>query len=242
MEFRSIHTVETADHIQLKVELAGLANRLFAYLIDSLVMMSMMGVLVLVFTLPAFLRGTPELSKTAMPLGMFLIIFGYHLVQEWLWNGKTIGKNIMGIRVVRNDAQPIGFWESLGRNLLRVLDVYVSGIGLLVMLFNPDEKRLGDFLAGTIVINDQPVLKPSRPQWTPPEPAADEGMLTAACQLSPEEAELLKAYHTRRAGLFAESRRKIASALCRYLSERLHQPVENEAALDALLADYARQR
>lgn len=241
MEFRSIHTIKTAENVQLKVELAGLANRLFAYFIDTLLMLSMMGMVLILFTLPSFMSGTPEIGKTAIPLAMFLITFGYHLIQEWLWNGRTVGKAILGIRVVRSNGQPIGFWESLGRNLLRVLDVYVSGIGLLVMLFNRDEKRLGDFIAGTIVINDQPVAKPSRPQLTVPEVEATEGA-SAVRALSPEEVELLKAYRTRRVSLFPEARQRLVQGLCAYLTERLHQPVEKEADLDALLSEALRQQ
>jgi uncharacterized RDD family membrane protein YckC len=239
MEFRSIHTIETADNVHLKVELAGLANRVFAFGIDGMLMLTLMGAVFLVFTILSFAQSSGEIAKTGIPLGLFIVFFGYHLFQEWLWNGKTVGKAVFKIRVVRNNGQPIGFWESMGRNLLRVLDVYVSGIGLLCMMFNWSEKRFGDYVAGTIVINDQPVYKPV---WQQAD-VADGQSTTAtdtlpAIRMSPEEAELLTAYRARRKMLFAASHARFANALYRYFSGRWYVTVESDEDLDAHLEIY----
>lgn len=238
MEFRSIHTIETADNVHLKVELAGLANRVFAFGIDSLLMLILMGLVSLVFSILSFTQSSGEIAKTGIPLGLFIVFFGYHLFQEWLWNGKTVGKALFNIRVVRNNGQPIGFWESMGRNLLRILDVYASGIGLLCMMFNRSEKRFGDYVAGTIVVNDQPVYKPV---WqrvelenTQSEPAGD----TSVIRMTPEEAELLNAYRARRKTLLASARAEFAAALYRYFSERWHTTVTSDEDLDTHLEAY----
>jgi uncharacterized RDD family membrane protein YckC len=238
MEFRSIHTLETAENVHIKVELAGLANRVFAFGVDGLLMLALTG-LVLIFSLIfSVVKVSQELGSTVTPLAMFVVFFGYHLFQEWLWNGKTVGKAIFKIRVVRNNGQPIGFWEAFGRNLLRVVDVYMSGVGLLVMMFNRSEKRCGDFVAGTIVINDQPVVKLGQttqpPIVTPSEPSAIEASPALGLRLTPEESELLKAYRHRRQRLFAESRQVLGHALCQYFSQRWRQPVTSDAELDAL--------
>jgi uncharacterized RDD family membrane protein YckC len=238
MEFRSIHIIETADNVRLKVELAGLANRVFAFGIDGLLMLTLMGVVSLVFMVIAYSQSTDEIAKTGIPLGLFVVFFGYHLFQEWLWNGKTVGKAVFRIRVVRNNGQPIGFWEAMGRNLLRVLDVYVSGIGLLCMMFNRSEKRFGDYVAGTIVVNDQPVYKPvwqrNGPEETLAVPAGD----IAVVRMTPEEAELLNAYRARRNTLMPSARAGFADALYRHFSERWHAPVLSDYDLDDHLAAY----
>lgn len=244
MEFRSIYTIETAENVHLKVELAGLASRVFAYGIDMILMFTLMGLAMGVFTVLAYIQAAPEVSKTGTPLAVFIIFFGFNLFQEWLWNGKTVGKSVFNIRVVRENGQPIGFWEAFGRNLLRVLDVYASGIGLLCMMFNRREKRFGDLIAGTIVISDQPVYKPGRYVAETEEGEAvssDAGMLQGA-RLTAEEAELLRAYQERRSGFFTDAHRMLKDAFCRYFSERWHQSVESDADLDAALNTYEQSR
>jgi uncharacterized RDD family membrane protein YckC len=235
MEFRSLYTMKTAENVSLNVELAGLVNRVFAFVIDAILTGILMAVSSLFFALVTPGRLAPELFKTVAPLIAFVLFFGYHLFQEWLWNGKTVGKVIFGIRVVRNNGQPIGFWESFGRNLLRVVDVYFSGIGLLCMMFNASEKRFGDFIAGTLVINDQPVSKPFTPggaDWLndklPLPEAAEPISLTA------EEREWLYAFLRRRRDLFKGPRNRMVKAACQYLSERLHRPFTSEEDLRQL--------
>ncbi len=236
MDIRSIHTIETAENIHIKVELAGLAPRVFAFLIDAALMGLLSAMVVGLFALWAFVAKVPEIAKTGIPLGTFGVFFGYHLFQEWLWNGRTLGKFLLHIRVVRNNGQAIGFWESLGRNLMRLLDVYVLGLGLLCMMFNRGEKRFGDFVGGTIVINDAKVLKPVY-QSTQESALLDAGEF-AGVRLTAEEAELLKAYLSRRKQFLKPARERLALALCDYFSQRWHRPVNGESDLDAAVAAY----
>lgn len=238
MEIRSIHTIETAENVHIKVELAGLAARVFAFLVD-LVLMGILTVVVIgIFSLWAYVAHNEQISKTGVPLGTFIVFFGYHLFQEWLWNGRTVGKTLFHIRVVRNNGQALGFWESLGRNLLRLLDVYASGVGLLCMMFNKGEKRFGDFVGGTIVINDAKVFKPTYTALNEQNPEGGEALTFSGVRITAEEAELLKNYQFRRQKLIKAARHQLASELTEYFSERLHQPVTSEAALDAVLDEY----
>jgi uncharacterized RDD family membrane protein YckC len=234
MEFRSLHTITAADNVPVRVELAGLASRVFAFGIDFIVMIVLLCVFLLAVFIPSWLRQVPELQKTVAPLGVFLIFFGYHLFQEWLWNGRSVGKLILGIRVVRQDGQPIGFWEALGRNLLRVVDVYVSGVGLICMLFNAQEKRFGDFLAGTLVIRNDAVV---RAVYRSPlqEQSGQEDFLAVRI-LSAEEIELLNAFMARRKGLLKAERERLAGDLAFYFQQRLQEQIETETDLERLLA------
>ncbi|WP_303673861.1 RDD family protein [Vampirovibrio chlorellavorus] len=236
MDIRSIHTIETAENIHIKVELAGLASRVFAFLIDGALMGLLSALVVGLFALWAYVAKVPEIAKTGIPLGSFAVFFGYHLFQEWLWNGRTVGKFLLHIRVVRNNGQAIGFWESLGRNLMRLLDVYVLGVGLLCMMFNRGEKRFGDFIGGTIVINDAKVTKPTY-QLSPASALLDAGEF-ADVRLTAEEAELLKTYLRRRKQFLKPARLRLVEQLCAYFSQRWHRPVSGEPDLDAALAAY----
>jgi len=240
MELRSIYTLETAENVHIKVELAGLANRVFAFVLDALLMFGLLGAVMLLVLIMGVVKGSQELIRTAMPVALFVVFFGYHLFQEWLWNGKTVGKVVFKIRVVRNNGQPIGFWESFGRNLLRVVDVYSSGVGLLVMMFNRSEKRCGDFVAGTIVINDQPVTKPGAKiippaQSAPQISSLDSALAMLGSRLTAEETELLQAYQTRRKHFLKPARELLSQAVCRYFSYRLHQSIHSDEDLDRML-------
>lgn len=239
MEIRSLYTIETAENVHIKVELAGLAARIFAFAIDAVLMGIVTAIVVGLFALWAYMAKSEEIAKTAMPIGSFVVFFGYHLFQEWLWNGRTVGKSLFHIRVVRNNGQPIGFWESLGRNLLRLVDVYASGIGLLCMMFNRGEKRFGDFVGGTMVINDAKFLKPTYTALEADTVLETEQMSEfAGLRISAEEAELLKSYQSRRNRLLKASRQELTHALSDYFSVKLNQTVSNEADLDAVLDAY----
>ncbi len=229
MDIRSIHLIKTAENVDIEVELAGAASRLYAFLIDALVMFTLMAILTLGLGLS--FTFTSEIFKTAVPISTLLVFFGFHMVQEWLFNGKTIGKNMLSIRVVRNNGQPIGFWEAFGRNLLRTVDVYFSGIGLLVMMISKQEKRFGDYLAGTLVINDQAITKP---RWLlkagPEQNTLSEGSIT----LSGEETELLNAYLSRRKKLFKTTQKLLNTELQTYFAKRLNKSPEESQTPDFL--------
>lgn len=242
MEIRSLYTIETAENIHIKVELAGLATRIFAFAVDVVLMGVLMAFSFGLFALWAYLAQSQEVAKTGMPIGTFTVFFGYHLFQEWLWNGQTVGKKLFQIRVVRNNGQAIGFWEALGRNLLRLVDVYGSGIGLLCMMFNQSEKRFGDFVGGTIVINDAKILKP---QYTPMAEGGSsdlsEPSMFSGVRISAEEAELLQSFRARRNQLLRDARAQLEQSLSDYFSARLNQAIVSEAGLDALLDAYHQQ-
>ena len=90
--------------------------------------------------------------------GLFLLgclaAFSYFLISEWRW-GKTIGKRLIGLAVVNCHGHPISFGQSLGRNLIRLLEASVGPpcfIGVAFILFTKDSQRLGDLAAETYVV------------------------------------------------------------------------------------------
>lgn len=91
-------------------------------------------------------------SRVGIFLGVVLGLAGYFIVLEWLF-GQTIGKRITGVVVVSRDGSPITFRQSLIRNLLRVIDSFLSyALALVVMLMNEDRQRVGDLVADTLVV------------------------------------------------------------------------------------------
>ena len=92
----------------------------------------------------------------ALVIDRLIVFFGYFIIFEAAWNGQTPGKKLLGMRVVRDGGYPIDFGASLIRNLIRVGE-QILGYYLLAaisMLLSPENKRLGDIAAGTIVVRD----------------------------------------------------------------------------------------
>lgn len=127
-------------------------------------------------------------------LAHFAVEFGYFIVWEMLANGRSLGKYIIGLRVVRRDGMPIDLRASIVRNLMRIVDMlpeyYV--VGLISIVLSPSGERLGDHVAGTIVI------RLDRPQAAPeiaPRDGAPPAALTRRqiARIGPRELQLIRA-------------------------------------------------
>ena len=100
---------------------------------------------------------------------LFALYYGYFAAFEILWNGQTPGKRAAGIRVIKESGRPLSAAETIGRNLLRIVDQLPGfyAIGIVTSLLNAQNKRFGDFVAGSIVVRESS-LSAMRPSWRPP--------------------------------------------------------------------------
>ncbi len=110
----------------------------------------------------------PRAIVTLLAVGCGSMVWFLLVVVVFSWmegsSGRTPGKWLLGIRVVRPDGTPCGFVRGLGRNLLRIVDSFLQyGVGLLAAAFTPQWQRLGDLAADTIVIKDHPSPSPPNP-------------------------------------------------------------------------------
>ncbi|WP_316412106.1 RDD family protein [Mesoterricola silvestris] len=134
------------------------------------------------------------------PLGLglwFILVFFlqwlYPVFCETLAGGRTLGKRWLGLRVLMADGRPVGWMASLIRNLLRVVDILPGSytVGFISMLVTRDFQRIGDLVAGTLVVHDPvPVPAPTLPDMeprVPPRPLAfeDQAALLAFAERSP---------------------------------------------------------
>ncbi|EJM16109.1 putative membrane protein [Pseudomonas sp. GM18] len=156
--------VETPEGIDLPLRPAGLMVRALAFAVD----LGLRGLILgLLFMLLAFL------GKLGAGLGsilLFLVSWWYMVLFEVLNQGRSPGKQWMGLRVVHDDGTPIGWSASLLRNLLRFVDMLPFGyfLGAISCLQHPTFKRLGDLAAGTLVIyREQPLTRPQLPDAAP---------------------------------------------------------------------------
>lgn len=166
------YQVETPEGIDLPLRPAGLLPRALAFAIDLGLRALVLGLL---FVTLAFF------GKVGVGLGsllLFVLSWWYMVLFEVLNQGRSPGKQWMGLRVVQDDGTPIGWSASLIRNLLRFVDMLPFGysLGAISCLQHPAFKRLGDIAAGTLVIyREQAVTRPPLPAAMPsghlqPEP------------------------------------------------------------------------
>ncbi|WP_408004969.1 RDD family protein [Pseudomonas triclosanedens] len=218
--------VETPEGIDLLLRPAGVIPRALAYLIDLGIRLLAMFAL---FMLLAFL------GQIGTGLGLlltFITTWWYMVLFEVLNQGRSPGKQMMGLRVVHDDGTPIGWSASLLRNLLRFADILPFGytLGLLSCLSNPAFKRLGDLAAGTLVIYRDP--PPSRPQL--PETAPE----LAPWPLSLEEQRAVMSFAERAGNLSAARREELAGILAEPLGvEHDHAEARLNAIASGLLGN-----
>jgi uncharacterized RDD family membrane protein YckC len=146
----TLHTVETPEGVRLELRAAGPVPRALAYVLDALVRWTAYSVLAIVLGF--------ALKTLAPPLIVLLIFLGewfYPVFFELGWNGQTIGKRAVGLRVVNDDGTPVTWASSMLRNLLLAADIVPGTFlaGLVSSLVTDGSRRLGDLAAGTLVIH-----------------------------------------------------------------------------------------
>lgn len=150
--------IETAQNVNIVQNVAGIGDRILAYLIDSMLLVAY--VILLYVVLIGFLITEIDLGDSALFL-LFMVmglpIMLYHLLFEMFWNGQTPGKRVMKLRVVKIDGSKPAFSNYLLRWLLRVIDFTLASgaVALVTILMNGKGQRLGDLAAGTTVISEK---------------------------------------------------------------------------------------
>ncbi|WP_434653540.1 RDD family protein [Pseudomonas sp. Z1-14] len=161
------YQVETPEGIDLPLRPAGLMPRALAFAIDLGIRGLALGLLFLIL---AFFG---ELGVGLGSILLFVISWWYMVLFEVLNQGRSPGKQIMGLRVVQDDGRPVDWSASLIRNLLRFVDMLPFGyaFGAITCLQHPAFKRLGDLAAGTLVVyREQAIKRPVLPSARPIRP------------------------------------------------------------------------
>lgn len=229
-------SVVTPENIVITYQVAGVASRFLASVIDLFLQF------LLILLVSGIMRavagsGAPGIGSIASAFGIVLIwllMFGYALFFEAFWAGRTPGKRVLGLRVVRDGGYPLTFLASAVRNLLRIVDLglfplgggalFLGGLpGLLSLFFSPTYKRLGDYAAGTVVILDRTVspLGEPRPLNTKPEVTYLLPSIKNIDRLTPEEYEVIRRFTSRRQEFEITIQAALGERIARPLMERL---------------------
>ena len=203
--------IDTPEQIALELPLAGIGSRFLALAIDTIIqsIFYLITAIILVFTMT---RGSsaftflPTLVGPALAIFiLFAIYWGYFAFFESIWSGQTPGKRYAGIRVIKESGRPINAFEAVGRNLMRAVDGLpgIYGVGLVCMMCNQQSRRLGDFVAGTVVVHEKPT-EDVRPSWNTSDQASGltseerPAVAPGLTQVTPEELVLIETYLHRR--------------------------------------------
>lgn len=195
------YQVETPEGIDLALRPAGLVPRALAFTIDLLIRGAILGVVYLV------LGWLGQFGMGLATIIMFLVTWWYMVLFEMFNQGRSPGKQMLGLRVVHDDGTPIGWPASLTRNLLRFVDLlpFAYTLGIISCLSNRAFKRLGDIAAGTLVVyRDQPIERPKLP---------DADALHAPIALDLAEQRALLAFAERGETLSTARRAELAAIL-----------------------------
>jgi uncharacterized RDD family membrane protein YckC len=237
---------ETPERVAFSLEMAGIGARAFAYLVDVLLVFLLWVVALVVYSVSGdLLRQAQALSFAGQLLAVAAVLlsgWGWDVAWEVLGGGRTPGKRALGLRVVRADGAPVGPAESLVRNLLRALEVpFGYAPGALAIALTPRRQRLGDVVAGTLVVRERryDLSRYAAPPAPDPRYAWLRGRATAL--LAAHEFERLADFLARRPGLDPGARARVAARLAAALAARAGAPApeDPERFLEALAAHHA---
>lgn len=228
-------TIDTPEQVHLEFTLAGIGSRFMAAFLD--IVIEIIGYLVLIllsgwlFSRGLFNKSGSIWWEAIIGLIVFCINWGYYAVFEAVWKGQTPGKRWAEIRVIKDSGRPINAFEAITRNLIRFVDFLPAfyGIGVITMLLNAKNRRLGDYVAGTIVVHESSDRESNIFFNTPTK---TEFVLHQAAGLTLQEAELIETFLARRLDIPMDVRQASSSRIAGMISRRLNVPQESRPADD----------
>jgi uncharacterized RDD family membrane protein YckC len=237
-------TIDTPEQVHLEFVLAGIGSRFMAVLLDTLIQTALYLVL---FIVVAVVLSNPFASTRTWVIALGILIFfsiywGYFTIFEVFWKGQTPGKRWAGIRVIKDSGRPINAFEAISRNLVRVVDFLpgMYGVGVVTMMLDGKSRRLGDFVAGTLVVHETSDKESA--MFFNTAPTAD-FVFPQAAHLTLQEAELIEAFLARRLDIPAAIRQQNAQRIAEMVATRHNipaesRPLDNENFLEILVREF----
>lgn len=233
--------VRTGEAVAIRYELAGLGSRFLAVTVDLIAQVAVFVVLAIAFGLSsqALARFVPVAGKnvTAWAIGLsiavvFLIFFGWFIIFETWWSGRTPGKRALGLRVVRDGGFPIDLGAAVIRNLVRIAEMALGfyTLSAISALISKENKRLGDYAAGTLVVRDRADAIPDLDAYLSRPARTDTG-------LAEEDRLLIERFLARRKTLDPSARLRLATSIAARVRPTLRAQYANlgdEALLEFL--------
>lgn len=238
--------IDTPEQVHLEFVLAGIGSRFMAVFLDTLIQVAAFFVIfifTLIFATTPFAGHSPAWIFAILILVFFVITWGYYATFETLWKGQTPGKRWAGIRVIKGSGRPINAFEAIARNLVRIVDYLPGfyGVGIVTMMLNRRSQRLGDLVAGTLVVHEggeqeAAVFFNSLTQH-------GDYVYPQAAKLTLQEADLIEAFLGRRLDIAPSIRQQSAQRIAEMIAARLAiaadaRPADNEAFLELIVKEF----
>lgn len=239
-------TIETPEQIDLEFPVAGLGSRGLALLIDSLIQMI---VLVVVFFFMQLVA--PDLDRYWTTAGkwmtaaviflMFCLYWGYFAVFEAFWNGQTPGKRLAHVRVIAASGRAINVFEAIARNFLRAVDSQFGYlVGLIAIVVDKRNRRLGDMVAGTVVVHELHDQGDSF-WYSQQSTLATVPSVETIAAMTAQEFQLIETFLNRRLDLPYEQRQKTAQSIAEHIGGRLKVPAAERTPAESFLEELSRR-
>lgn len=211
--------VVTPEGVALRLPAAGPMPRSLAWLVDFAIRLA------LVFAIGVVLGLMGRSGTGVYLIGLFVVFWCYPILFECLWDGRTPGKRLLRLQVIAGNGAPVGWLAAIARNLLRVVDMLPFGytVGLLASFADPWGRRLGDMVAGTLVVHEV------QDRDAPTLPAAE--AFPAPVTLLPADQAALVAFAERAAHLTPARQVEIAELATPWLGLRGHAAVQRLFAI-----------
>src|SRR5437764_3594517 len=231
--------VVTPEAVPLDLETASIASRFLALLIDVAIQATALTAVFLTLSqlsLPAWV------SATVGSFAVFAAIWGYPILLETLWRGRTVGKAALGLRVVTREGGQIGFRHAAIRGALGLVDFALSSgaVAVICVLVTADNQRLGDLVAGTLVLRERTGLRrPTPTTFAPPlglDAYADSLDLAG---IGPAEYGVVRAFLLRAPSLPAPVRARLAAQVGETVAARVQPPPPAGVPAEIFLASVA---
>jgi uncharacterized RDD family membrane protein YckC len=199
----TVTLVETPEGVALHLHPAGMMPRAAAWAIDFVIRVAV------ITTLATMLALLGKIGSGLYLVALFVVYWLYSPLFEMFRDGQTIGKRVIGLRVVHANGTPVSWLGSIVRNLLRTVDMLpvLYGCGVMASLLDRQGRRLGDMVADTLVIHVETEMAPPA---APPVP-----MVTPDLALSAEEKAAIVAFAERAPQLTPERQQELADLLPR---------------------------
>lgn len=220
--------IVTPEAVPLDFQEAGVGSRGLAIMLDWLVLGAAMLALTaasgLVF---AASETSASVVNSWLAVTNLLLLFGYPITCETLWRGKTLGKLALGLRVVTAEGAPVRFRHAAARAALGLVDFGLTfGVAaVLSCLLTARSQRLGDLVAGTVVLRERTAAaRPQAAVFATPAPASAFTSTLDVAALTARDYEAVRAFLLRSGELDEHARMRLAQRLAGLIARKLGQP------------------
>jgi uncharacterized RDD family membrane protein YckC len=220
----------TPEAVPLEFQTANVGSRILAYVIDMAVVVA--GIFAGLFAVALLGQATDVVVPDWVAITIVLVLLpswwlGYFIGFETLWRGRTLGKAALGLRVVTTEGAPVRFRHAAIRALLGLVDIAIASgfFAVVFILLTKDNQRLGDLVAGTLVLRERSGLAAPAPvSFAPPAGLEAYTATLDTSRLTIEEYQAVRTYLLRAASLPPGPRAALALQLADPLVGRLRPP------------------